>query len=83
MSVSFGREEEKMKVSWSNNNLGVAETIFEDEDEDENEEDDDEEDLESLCSPPLSFPLSSSPASPLRSGVESWYVYDSKYRIYH
>ncbi|XP_057529002.1 BTB/POZ domain-containing protein At3g49900 [Amaranthus tricolor] len=68
MSVLLGREgEEKMKVSWNNNNLGVAETIFEDEDEDEDE---DEEELESLSSP-LSFPLSS-PASPLQSGVDSW-----------
>ena len=71
MSVLLGREgEEKMKVSWNNNNLGVAETIFEDEDEDEDE---DEEELESLSSP-LSF-LLSSPASPLQSGVDSWYSF--------
>ncbi|XP_010679635.2 BTB/POZ domain-containing protein At3g49900 [Beta vulgaris subsp. vulgaris] len=58
--------EENMKVGWRN--LGVAETIFEDEDEHEDDEDDDEQ---SLSSPPLSFPLSS-PSSPLQSGVDAW-----------
>lgn len=62
--------EENMKVGWRN--LGVAETIFED--EDEHEDDDEDEDEQSLSSPPLSFPLSS-PSSPLQSGVDAWYVF--------
>ncbi|KAH9611567.1 hypothetical protein KSS87_009961 [Heliosperma pusillum] len=49
-----------MKPGW--NNLGVVDTIFEDDDEDE---------LDSLSSSPLSFPLFS-PSSPLQSGIDAW-----------